>query len=69
MQPSHARALHAAGLTSPDLIGRADEQAVAEALAAAMRTARPAGRKGKEAGGGKRCEFGRAVAGASDRAG
>jgi hypothetical protein len=36
MHPAYARALHSAGLTSPELVGLADEQTVAEALAAAM---------------------------------
>jgi len=49
MQPSHARALHAAGLTSAELIGLAEEQQVAEAVAAGMTRGRPV--KGKNAKG------------------
>lgn len=47
MAPAHARALYAAGLVSPELVGLADEQAVADALAAgAPRRAPPKGAKG-----------------------
>jgi hypothetical protein len=51
MHPAYARALHAAGLTSPELLGMAEEQAVADALAAAL--ARGQGGKPKAGAAGK----------------
>ena len=49
MQPPQARALHAAGLNSAELLGQADEEQVAEALSAGLARARPA-RKAKGKG-------------------
>jgi hypothetical protein len=50
MQPPHARALHAAGLCTAEALGVADEQQVAEALAAGLpRAAAPKG-KAKDKG-------------------
>lgn len=46
MQPAHARALHAAGFGSADLLADAAEGAVADALAAGIAAARKRGAKG-----------------------
>jgi hypothetical protein len=65
MQPAQARALHAAGLTSPELVGMAEESAVAEAMAAAL----AAPRARQQAAGGKGAAAKGCVAGAQRRRG
>jgi hypothetical protein len=50
MQPSQARALFAAGFTTVELVGLADEQQVVEALAAGLARRRTAAPKGKAKG-------------------